>query len=131
MLTICVLNSFTAQARHPRIEQTDFFDLKRRPVMTSWFLPWYHETKPQTPRNLQQISLKTSSGPKLPPSPSQRGQMLRLIREHLKIGGHAFIMVLTHFQMRARPPDKPLTFYLQIPRRCLECSPLFNFRNIF
>ena len=53
--------------------------------------------------------------------------MLRLIREHLKIGGHAFIMVLAHFQMRARPPDKPLTFYLQIPRRCLECSPLFNF----
>ena len=61
------------------------------------------------------------------PSPSQRGQMLQLIREHLKIGGHAFIMVFTHFQTRARPPDDPLTFYLQIPRRCLECSPLFNF----
>jgi len=73
------------QARHPRIEQTDFFDLK--------------------PASCYDVVVSSMVLNCLP-SPSQRGQMLQLIREHLKIGGHAFIM---------------------IPRRCLECSPLFNF----
>ena len=82
----------------PKNEQTDFFDLKPASCYDAGFLPWYHETKPQTPRNLQQISLKTSSGPKLPPQSFPARTNASAYSRAFEIGGHRLLWYYITFK---------------------------------